>query len=509
MAKKWFVLLIFLSSFSISGISAETELPKAQEVSQKPQEVPQKPNEQNESIFETHHTASIGGIDIPYKAQAGFLILKDAKGQPNGKVFYIAYTKENISSVNERPLTFCFNGGPGSSSVWLNIGAFGPMRIATDDTGFPLQPYRLEPNGNSLLDQTDLVFVDPISTGYSRAIPPDQGKEFFGVDEDVKSMSEFVRLYVTRNDRWTSPKYLVGESYGTTRCAGLAQYLHEHFYMPFKGIIFVSSALNFQLFKPGAGNDLPYVLFLPSFTAASWYHHKLPADLQEDLLKAIQESKEFAHSDYMHALFKGTSLQDDEKDQVVSKLSRLTGLSKRFIEEKEMRLSWPDFGIELLKDEKMMIGRFDSRMIGPVLRQDVENCPYDPSLDIEIVAFASAFNHYLRSDLKVISDENYVVLAAIPGWNFGSGNQYTNMTDKLQEVLTVDPHLRLFFASGYYDLATPFSSVDYFLNHLFVAPGLKNHIRSEYYEAGHMMFLHAPSLVKLKKDLMTFYQNKS
>lgn len=460
-----------------------------------------------EAFSETDHEITINGKIIPYRAVAGNLILKDDKGNPKASIFYISYTKKDPQANSNRPITFCFNGGPGSSSVWLHLGAFGPKRVQLTEKGEAIPPYHLIENEYSILDFTDLVFVDPISTGYSRAIPPEDAKKYHGFEEDIKSIAEFIRLYITRYNRWDSPKFIAGESYGTTRAIGLADYLHNHDYLYMNGIILVSSILNFQTILFNEGNDLSSLAFLPSYTATAWYHNKLAPDLQANLPKALDEARSFTMNEYNNALFKGDLLKDEERQFIAGKLARLTGLSPQYVLDSDLRISDIRFVKELLRKEKRTVGRFDSRFLG--IDTDIlgENFEYDPSADAIFGAFTSTLNYYMRNDLKWERDGDYKILASLPQWDYSvATNQYLNVTDKLISAMVRNPHLQVFVASGYYDLATPFFGTEYTFNHLGVEKKLKDHIDLKYYEAGHMMYIHQLSLVKLKADLAEYYE---
>ncbi|HSE41564.1 MAG TPA: peptidase S10, partial [Acidobacteriota bacterium] len=322
-----------------------------------------KPEFPKELTSETKHTATINGTSIQYTATAGTIVLKTEEGRPRASFFYIAYTRDGIKDASTRPLTFSFNGGPGSSSVWLHLGIFGPKRVRMKDDGNPYPPpYYLEPNDYSILDLTDLVFIDPISTGYSRPVPGEEGKQFHGYQEDIESVGEFIRIYSTRAKRWSSPKFMAGESYGTTRAAGLVNWLQDRHGMYFNGVILVSVAIDFQTLEFKPGNESPYFLFVPTYTATAWYHKKLPSDLQQsDLKTVLAESRRFALNEYAAALLKGDQLSDQERKSIVQKLSRFTGLSERFVEESDLRISDSRFFKELLRDQRLTTGRLDSR----------------------------------------------------------------------------------------------------------------------------------------------------
>lgn len=467
-----------------------------------------KPDSFKEDIKETSGIVTINGKEIPYKVNTGTITLKNDKGETKANIFYVAYTKQDEQNLLNRPITFCFNGGPGASSVWLHIGALGPKKIALDSEGMPLFPYHLENNDHSMLDLSDLVFIDPVSTGYSRAPSEEEAKQFHGVEEDIKSVGEFIRLYTTRNNRWGSPLYLAGESYGTTRAAGLSLYLHDNFNMHLNGLILVSSAINYQAFDFRKDNDLAYINFLPTYTSSAWYHKKLIPELQNaDLMEVLKEAKEFAQNDYNIALMQGDDISPEAYEAVVQKMARLTTLSPEVIKQCNLRIPMWRFGKELLKDKGELIGRFDSRYKGFDFDKSGNECPYDPSLEILAGAFTSAINQYFHTELKWESDHEYRVLANVQPWNFGKAtNQYLNMTDSLREVMTKNPHLQTMVACGLYDLATPFVAAQYMFGHLDLDPALRQHVKLSYYEAGHMMFLHKPSLIKLKQDISDFVE---
>jgi carboxypeptidase C (cathepsin A) len=459
-----------------------------------------------EEAVETLHEMRIDGQQMGYRARAGNLVLKDDKCQPKASLFFISYTKEGVDDVRQRPLTFCFNGGPGSSSVWLHLGVLGPKRVYLDDEGDAVPPYHLVENEFSLLDVTDLVFIDPVSTGYSQAIPPDNAKHFYGVKEDVKSVADFIRLYLTRFNRWESPKFIIGESYGTTRAASLAGLLHDDYFIYMNGIALISSALNFQTLDFSAGNDLAYLLALPSYTATAWYHKKLAPDLQANFLETVQAAREFVNHDYTLALFKGDLLSQDERQRVIQQLARFTGLSPEYIERSNLRIDTMHFAKELLRDQKQMVGRFDGRFRGIDLNAVGEYFEYDPSVEAVFGAFTATFNHYIQTDLKWKKDAPYKILVNLFPWNYGKDNQYLNVAEALRGVMTKNPYLRVFVGSGYYDLATPFFATEYTFNHLGISAALMKHVTMKHYEAGHMLYIYRPALAQLKRDLAEFYR---
>jgi len=467
-----------------------------------------KPAPPTEKIVKSKHTVVIDGQEIAYTATAGTLILKDEEDKPKASLFYVAYTRDGVEDVTKRPLTFSFNGGPGSSSVWLHMGVVGPRRVLMSPEGDALSPpYTLVNNEYSLLDVTDLVFIDPVSTGYSRAIPPEEAKQFHGVEQDIKSVGEFIRLYTTRAKRWASPKFLIGESYGTTRAAGLSGHLQNEIGMYLNGIMLVSSVLNFQSIRFDLGNDLPYILFLPTYAAAAWFHNRLPADLQSQELRAVlAEVKAFAEREYALALMQGARLPEKERRQIVTRLARYSGLSKTYIEQTNLRINIHRFVKELLREERRTVGRFDARFKGIDRDAAGEHHEYDPSYAIIQGAYTAMLNDYVRSELRFKSDLPYELLTGnVQPWDYSKfQNQYVNVAETLRGAMTQNPFLKVFVGNGYYDLATPFFATEYTFEHLELDPSLQEHITMDYYEAGHMMYLHEPSLAKLKADLARF-----
>lgn len=465
-----------------------------------------------DKVVQTKHSARIGGQEIKYTATAGTIVMKTEEGDSKATIFYIAYTRDDVTDVSQRPVMFTFNGGPGSSSVWLHLGAFGPRRVDMGDAGALLPPpYKLVDNESSLLDTTDIVFIDPVSTGYSRPAPGESPNQFHGVQEDVQSVGDFIRLYTTRNKRWSSPKFLAGESYGTTRAAGLSGYLQGRYGMYLNGIILVSTILNFQTADFNNGNDLPYILYLPTYTAIAWYHKRLPSDLQSDLKKAVQESEEFANGDYTLALMAGDALPAAKHTEVVKKLARLTGLSEDYIERTNMRVEIERFTKELLRSQRRTVGRIDGRFLGIDLDAAGEGPEYDPSISAIMGPYTGAFNDYVRGDLKFDSDLPYEILTGrVAPWSYKPyENRYVDVGETLRSAMTQNPFLRVFVAKGYYDLATPFFAADYTIDHLGLDPSLRTHISGAYYESGHMVYAHLPSLAKLKQDTAQFIRSSS
>lgn len=466
----------------------------------------EKPDDHEKSSLTTNSVV-IAGQKVDYIARAGTLALKDKDDKATATIFYIAYTRANVADPKRRPLTFSFNGGPGSSSVWLHLGLLGPRRVRLEDSGRPMPPpYALVDNEYSLLDDTDLVFIDPVSTGFSRAIKPDEARNFHGVEEDIRSVADFIHLYLTRNARWESPKFIIGESYGTTRAAGLSGELRGRHFINVNGIMLVSSVLNFQTISFEEGNDLPYIVYLPSYTAAAWYHHRLAANLQSrQLTNVLGEAEAFASGDYNHALLLGDALPAPDRAAVVKSYARLTGLSEAYIDRSNLRVPLSRFAVEILRDRNDVIGRYDGRYTGRVRDRVSVEMPYDPSGVAVFGPFTSTFNQYVRTDLKFELDAPYEILTgAVHPWNWGAQNSFVNVAGTLADSLTENPFLKVHVSCGYYDLATPYFAARYTFNHLGVDPSLLKNVTFDNYTAGHMMYVNPADLQKQKSDLSRF-----
>ncbi len=466
-----------------------------------------KPVEFKDEIVETEHQVIVGGKLIPYKATTGRLVMRDEEGKAKASIFFIAYTRSDSQDPSQRPLTISFNGGPGSSSVWLHLGLLGPRRVEAGDAGALVPPpYRLVNNEYSLLDMTDLVFIDPVSTGFSRPAPGEEAKQFHGVEQDIESVGDFIRLYVTRFKRWGSPKFLIGESYGTTRAVGLADFLQKRHGMYLNGLMLISSILNFQTAEFELGNDLPYVLHLPTYTATAWYHGKLQGELQADLAQALAAATAFARGSYAAALFQGDALPGDERAAIVRRLASLTGLSEAYVEQANLRVEIMRFCKELLRDRRRTVGRLDSRFLGVDRDAAGEHFTADPSYAAIQGPYASAFNAYVREELQFSSDLPYAVLAALyEKWDYSSvQNKYLDVSERLRAAMTQNPFLRVIIANGYFDFATPYFATEYTVNHLCLEPAQRANLHLAYYSAGHMMYVHLPSLTQLRADLAAF-----
>jgi carboxypeptidase C (cathepsin A) len=478
-----------------------------------------------DNLVVTQHKVRIGGKEIKYTVTAGTMVLKEEPAdrekewegeKPRAQVFFVAYTKddngakspEKTPSLHKRPLTFSFNGGPGSSSVWLHLGVLGPRRVVLNDEGeLPPPPFRLTDNQYSLLDETDLVFIDPVSTGYSRAADGQKPKEWHEFRKDIASVGDFIRLYTTRYNRWLSPKFLIGESYGTTRAAGLSGYLQERHGLYLNGLMLISAVLDFTTIEFNTNNELPFILFLPGYAATAWYHKKAGAD--QPLEKFLEEAEEFARGRYTSALVKGDLLSVEERLQIVQELARFTGLSTDFIERTNLRIIDQHFFKELLRESGRTVGRLDSRFLGMDRLGVTETAEYDPLLTNVMGPYTAGFYDLIRAELKFESDLPYEILSEkVWPWSYSAfENQYLNVAETMRKAMTYNPHLKVFVANGYYDLGTPYFATEYTFNHLGLDKSLHKNVSMEYYEAGHMMYIHMPSLKKMKADLVKFIRS--
>lgn len=466
--------------------------------------------DEGDKVVTTTHTATIQGKEISYTATTGKLAMKSDDGKTKAHIFFIAYTKNGVEDLGQRPIAFAFNGGPGSSSVWLHLGMLGPKRIKLpDDASALAPPYELVGNPHSLLDVTDLVFIDPVSTGFSRPADGEDKGQFHGYQQDLESIGQFIHEYLSKYGRWRSPKFLIGESYGGLRAAGLSGYLLERYNITLNGIVMISPAINFATIAFGSG-DLPYITFLPSYTATAWYHKALPGDLQALALKDVyQQAVDFANNEYALALMKGETLSDAERNAVAEKLARYTGLSKEYVERSKLRVPMWRYGKELLRPQSRTIGRYDSRYKG-IDSDDVgEDSEYDPSESAIFGPFTATINDYLRNELKFEDDRVYEILTgAVQPWKYDRfGARSPDASGTLRQTMAQVPFMKLFIAEGYYDLATPPASVDYSVNHMLLSPELRPNVTTKLYEGGHMMYVFEPSMEQLRTDLVAFFRD--
>jgi len=465
----------------------------------------------------TEHSVRIGGQTIPYKATASTTLLKNEKDEPVALLYSTAYTRSDIKDANQRPLAFLYNGGPGASSIWVHMGAYGPRRVASVDVGGGIAPpYKLVDNAESLLDRADLVFIDPVGTGFSHAVGKAQDKDFWGVDQDVKSLAQFIHLYVSRNNRWNSPKFLIGESYGTFRSAALGNYLQSHESIYLNGIVLMSSVLDLGTISFNQGEDMTYVFYLPSYAASAWYH-KLLKDRPENESAFLQEARHFAQTEYALALLKGDQISDAEKADIAKKLARFTGLSEDYLLKANLRVNLPQFMKELQRAKGLTTGRFDARYSGAGYDALGEYAEYDPQDAAIGGAFVSVFNSYVREELKFGKDKIYHPQADAndwdwkhrgPGENFGFPGSPNVEADLIQALMT-NPRLQVEVENGLYDLATPFFETEYTMHHLLLPEKLRGNIHLQYYEAGHMMYVRDDDRAKLKNNVGSFIERAS
>ena len=471
---------------------------------------PAAPEAKEESSV-TDHTIRIGGQSIPYKATASTTLLKNDKGEPTALIYSTAYTRSDVKDVSQRPIAFLYNGGPGSASIWLHMGAFGPRRVVTDNaTATPPAPYKIVDNESSLLDKADLVFIDPVGTGFSHAVGKAQDKDFWGVDPDVKSLAQFISIYVSRNNRWNSPKFLIGESYGTFRSVALGEYLESNENMPVNGIVLMSSVLDMGTLSFNPGDDRPYIFYLPTYAAVAWYY-KLLKDRPDDLGAFLDEARKFASTEYADALVKGSKLSSTETADMAKKLSRFTGLSEDYLIKADLRVALSQFRAEVERSRGLTVGRYDARYQGPMYDLLTEHAEYDPSFSAVAGAFTAAFNSYVRSDLKFGDDKSYKVLPEGPGdawdWKHNAGRGFPgapSVEADLIRAMTEDQHLQVEAENGYFDMATPFFATEYTMDHLLIPESGRSRIHLKYYNAGHMMYLHEEDLAKLKANVASF-----
>lgn len=475
-----------------------------------------------DNIVSSKHSLRLRGKEIKYTATVGTMVLKeevDKQGhKPRAEMFFIAFTRDGVKG--RRPLTFSFNGGPGSSSVWMLLGLLGPKRVplSVDDavmTNRLAPPYQVENNEFTLLEETDLVFIDPIGTGYSRPLSGEDNDpdEFFSFRRDLDSVGEFIRLYTSRNQRWRSPKYLIGESYGTTRAAGLSGYLQDQFGLYLNGIMLVSAVLNFQtiLFHPG--NELPFVVYVPSYAMTARYHGKLASRYQKmEAQQFLNEVRAFTEDEYLPALHKGSALSARQQKNVAEKLAGYIGVTPDYVLRNNLRVPIMRFAKEILRSDGKSLGRFDSRITGVDIDDAAENFERDPSFDVVQGVYSACLNDYVRRELRFESDLPYEILSfkVFPKWKYDEfQNNFVNVAETLRGAMMKNPHLKLFVANGIYDLATPFYATEYTMNHLGLRDDVDKNVTMAYYDAGHMMYTHKPSLKALSGDLKKFIRRSS
>ena len=465
------------------------------------------------NVSVTRHTIKIGDQIIPFTARAGYMPIKDEKGKLKAKIFFISYTRDQVKNAANRPITFAFNGGPGSSSMWLHFGALGPKRVKLTDKGtLPPPPYEYVENQYTWLAFTDLVFIDPVDTGFSRAADKKYYKEFFGVQEDIQSVGEFIRLYVTIFRRWPSPKFIAGESYGATRAAGLAKYLQERVGMHLNGIVLVSQALNYKVFESRGNSFLPHILYLPSFTATAFYHKRLSPRLQRDLKATLHEVEQWSSNEYYKALFAGSSLPTEEKKKVADKLEEYTGIPAQYYLNSNLRISSDQFRRQLLKDEHLSVGYYDGRLTGISPSPESKLWPWNDPTFFLSGPFVASVQDYVRNSLKYVNDLPYNASSWLANrkWNWLSAvypnDGYVDMSGDLSSAMNRNKYLKLFVACGYHDLCTPYYGTIYVVNQLNLSPETRKNIRFGFYIGGHMMYTSKKGIKLFSRDIARFYR---
>lgn len=454
----------------------------------------------------THHQITLGGRPLHYTATTGRMPIKNDEGKIEAEMFYVAYTLDG-AEPGSRPVTFAFNGGPGSASVWLHMGALGPRKVVLQPEGWmPPAPYHLEDNPYTPLDRTDLVLVDAIGTGFSRPADTQMGKKFWGLKGDIAAFGEFIRMYITRNERWSSPLYLFGESYGTTRAAGLSGYLANKG-ISFNGIVLLSTIIRFQTVVGGPGNDQAFVDTLPTYTMIAWYHRKLPADLMQDQAKTRAEVEKWATTDYAAALAKGDNLLPEERKNAIAQIARYTGLSPQDVDEANLRIDVQWFTHRLLADQKLRVGRLDGRYAGPDPQGYLDTPFYDPTGSATAPPFTSMFNDYVRRELGYKTDMPYNVMYpdANRQWDWGNAAEGSPDTSvDLRAAMVKNPYLKVLVMEGHYDLATPYFAVHDTMNHMDLTEQYRKNISYADYQSGHMVYLRQADLQKMKNDYASF-----
>jgi carboxypeptidase C (cathepsin A) len=461
----------------------------------------------------TQHTVRINGRTISYTATASMTLLKNDKSEPEALMYSTAYTENGIKDLSTRPITFLYNGGPGSASIWLHMGAWGPRRIVTGNAEpTPGPPYQMVDNDYSLLDKSDLVFIDPVGTGFSHAVGKAEDKDFWGVESDVKSLAQFIYVYLSRHNRWNSPKLLYGESYGTFRSVALANYLQEHDGIYINGIVLQSSVLDLGTLNFSMGEDYSYILYLPTYAAIAW-HYNLVNNPPADLATFVDQVREFASTEYAHALFKGSRISDADKTKVAAQMAAYTGVDENYILKANLRVTRPQFRAELLRSRGLTIGYFDGRYSSPAYDLLEEDAESEPSFSAIVGAFTAAFNHYVRGELRFGKDMTYEVLPTAPAkqWKWEAATHTgegwpaaPNVGPDLVPALLNNAYLRVQVENGYFDLSTPFFATEYMMDHLLVPKEAYDRIHFKYYDAGHMMYLYIPSLAKLSANVRLF-----
>lgn len=458
----------------------------------------------DETPVVTHHSVQVDGKTLNYTATVAQMPLKDSSGNTEAHIFYMAYTLDGVPDSTKRPLTFSFNGGPGSASMWVHMGGMGPRSPKLQPTGGMLQPpYQMKDNQDTWLDKTDLVFIDPVGTGYSRANSIEIARHMNGVQGDIQSVGEFMRMYITRNNRELSPLFIAGESYGTFRAAGLAGYLIDRG-IAFNGVVLIGTTLNLETIW-SRSDDLVYQLEFPTYAADAYYHKRVSPDLQRKDIKAfLKDAETFAMGDYALALAKGDDISPAERKATIDKLVRFTGLEARYLDETNLRWDVSHFTRELLRDKHETIGRYDGRLEGPSGLNTGETSEYDPSSTLITPPFTAVFTEYIRNELGYKTDMFYYPSGGVQPWDYGSGNQFGDTTSMLRNAMVKNPYMKVMVAASYFDLATPYYAVEYTFTHMGLSPEMHKNISWDFYQAGHMLYIDSDSHSKLKHDFSEF-----
>ncbi len=454
------------------------------------------------------HSITANGAELNYTTTTGLMPIKDDKGEIKATLFYVAYTKDGVDDIGNRPLTIVYNGGPGSSTVWLHMGGVAPKRVEMlADGGMPKPPFKLVDNEYTWLTETDLVFVDPVDTGFSRAVSDEEAEKAKGVEGDIATVGEFIRMYLVRNARWSSPLFLAGESYGTFRSAGLAGYLIDRG-MAFNGIILISSILNMQTARFTLGNDLPYQLFLPTYAATAWYHGLVDKNLKKKPVREfLDEVEAWVESDYVQALSLGDRITDKHAAQVADALVKYTGLPLEYVLASNLRINIHQFCKALKRSERRHVGRLDSRFTSWDKDAIDDTAEFDPSMNGIIPPFTSVLNPYFRQDLGYESDVEYHIIRGLK-WNWGDAKEgYSDTSDALRSALAKNPYMKVFVASGYYDLATPYYATEYTVSHMNLDPSVRGNFRMEEYPTGHMVYIDFEQLVAMNEHCREFIRD--
>ncbi|MGJ8650315.1 MAG: S10 family peptidase [Opitutaceae bacterium] len=500
------ILSLAITCFSSAADKKERSKSDSEETEMSKEEASEKESPAYEPKV-SEGEARIGGSKVKYTTKTGMMPILDDDGEVKAEVFFVYYAAESKDSI-ARPVTFCFNGGPGSSAVWLHLGGLGPKRVDTLLDG--RRPEAIAPivdNADSILDATDLVFIDPVQTGLSRAVEDEEADQFHGVDEDIESVSEFIRQFCSQEERWASPKFLCGESYGGIRAAGLADHLQQKHGIYMNGILIVSGLLNYQTLMPHIGNDLPFILYLPAYTATAHYHKKLSPELQKDFDATMQQSRDFAFGDYSLALLKGTTLSDTERTEIAQRLSELTGIDADVIDDHDLRIRRWLFRRMLLKEEGLILGGYDARVVGDDGVKTQTPPEFDPSASFVKGAVSAAINHYVRSTLGYESDHPYNVMARLK-WRFAPfTNRYVSMEERLASAMKENPAMQILIMVGLRDIVVSEDAMRYSIDHLPIPDSLRSNIKFVQYQSGHMMYFEKEDAQKFRTDALEFIKN--